>query len=116
PAIFNDEVLGACFQNTLLRFRCYDCVTPSYALKYFLHCMYSGIFQKHAQQTTNIAHLSSGRLATIDFLLPPMEEQHRIIAKVDEFVGLCDRIKSKIARAQALNERLARTLVERAVS
>ena len=116
PAIFNNEVPDACFQNTLLRFRCYDCVTPSYTLKYFLHCMYSGIFQKHAQQTTNIAHLSSGRLATIDFLLPPLEEQHRIVAKVDEFVELCDRVKAKMARAQALNERLAGTLVERAVS
>lgn len=115
PAIFNDEVPGVCFQNTLLRFRCYDRVTPSYALKYFLHCMYSGIFQKYAQQTTNIAHLSSGRLATIDFLLPPLEEQRRIVAKVDEFMGLCDRIKAKIARAQALNERLAGALVERAV-
>lgn len=79
--------------NMLLRFWRYDCVTPSYALKYFLHCMYSGIFQKHAQQTTNIAYLSSGRLATIDFLLPPLEEQYLIGAKVDEFWGA---IRSKL--------------------
>ncbi len=47
--------------------------------------------------------------------VPPLAEQHRIVAKVDEFMALCDRIKAKIARAQALNERLAGALVEWAV-
>ena len=47
--------------------------------------------------------------------VPPLAEQHRIVAKVDEFMALCDRVKAKIAQTQALNERLAGTLVERAV-
>lgn len=116
PAIFNGEIPGACFQNTLLRFRAYDCVTPIYALRYFQSCMHSGRFQQAAQQTTNIAHLSASRLAAIEFPLPPVPEQHRIVAKVDQLMALCDQLKARINQAHQVHEHLANALVEQAVA
>jgi|MedtruStandDraft_1076414.scaffolds.fasta_scaffold02329_6 type I restriction enzyme S subunit len=115
PAFFNGEIPGVCFQNTLLRFRVYECVIPTYALRYFQTCMHSGRFQQAAQQTTNIAHLSASRLAAIDFPLPPLPEQHRIVAKVDQLMGFCDQLKTRLTQARQLNEQLANTLVERAL-
>jgi type I restriction enzyme S subunit len=56
------------------------------------------------------------QLRSCAFPLPPLAEQRRIVAKVDELMALCDRVKVKLVRARALNERLAGTLVEWAVS
>jgi type I restriction enzyme S subunit len=96
PAIFGDEIPGACFQNTLLRFRAFKGVLPEYALLCFRHYLYCGRFQKAVKQTTNMAHLSSGRLIPIEFPLPPKNEQHRIVAKVDQLMTLCDALDQQI--------------------
>ena len=65
---------------------------------------------------STVKHLRVGDVESLCLPLPPLAEQHRIVAKVDELMALCDLIKAKLARAQALNERLAGTLVERAAS
>ena len=49
------------------------------------------------------------------FPLPPLAEQHRIVAKVDELMALCDRLKAYLADSRAQQERLATTLIESAL-
>ena len=49
-------------------------------------------------------------------LLPPLAEQHRIVAKVDELMALCDALKACLAEAQATQIHLADAIVERAVA
>ncbi|MDB4371760.1 restriction endonuclease subunit S [bacterium] len=48
--------------------------------------------------------------------LPPLAEQHRIVAKVDELMALCDALKASLATAQATQLNLADSLVEQAVT
>ena len=48
--------------------------------------------------------------------LPPLAEQHRIVAKVDQLMALCDQLKARLSLARQLNEQLASTLVERALA
>jgi type I restriction enzyme S subunit len=38
PAIYRNEVPGACFQNTLIRFKAHEGIIPEYALTVFLNC------------------------------------------------------------------------------
>ncbi|TGV08754.1 restriction endonuclease subunit S [Mesorhizobium sp. M8A.F.Ca.ET.173.01.1.1] len=40
------------------------------------------------------------------FPLPPLAEQHRIVAKVDELMGLCDRLEAAQAGREAVRDRL----------
>ncbi len=47
--------------------------------------------------------------------LPPVEEQHRIVAKVDELMALCNRLKARLQSTQATQLHLADTLVEAAI-
>jgi type I restriction enzyme S subunit len=48
--------------------------------------------------------------------LPPIPEQHRIVAKVDELIALCDRLKSRINDASQLQQKLADVVVEQAAA
>jgi hypothetical protein len=49
--------------------------------------------------------------ATPLFPLPPLAEQHRIVAKVDELMALCDRLEAEQADAGAAHARLVATLL-----
>jgi type I restriction enzyme, S subunit len=60
--------------------------------------------------------LVSEKLWGLKVDLPPLEERKQIIAKLDELLALCDRLKARILQARQMQERLAGTLVERAVS
>lgn len=61
-----------------------------YALQYFQK---TGAFNISSTQTTNIANISNGILLNTLFPLPPLAEQKRIVAKVDELIALCDELK-----------------------
>ena len=48
--------------------------------------------------------------------LPPTAEQHRIVAKIDELMTLCDALKAHIQDAQTTQVQLADAIVEQAVA
>lgn len=116
PAMYQGEIPGACFQNTLIRFRAKEFTLPQYALIVFRAYLRNGRFRREAQQTTNMAHLSAGRLATIEFPLPPVAEQARIVAKVDQLMALCDTLEAALRRAESTAQKLAEAVVAEIVA
>jgi type I restriction enzyme, S subunit len=56
---------------------------------------------------TTFKEVSGKIVAAIPFPLPPLAEQHRIVAKVDELMGLCDRLAAARAGREELRDRLA---------
>ena len=51
--------------------------------------------------------LNQARAIDIPLPLPPLAEQHRIIAKVDEMMALCDRLQAERTDREAIRDRLA---------
>jgi type I restriction enzyme, S subunit len=84
PAMWRGEFEGYCFQNTLLRFQARAPMNAEFCLLVFRHYLHAKRFKKESQITTNIAHLSSGRFVTIEFPVPPLEEQAEIVRRVSE--------------------------------
>lgn len=56
-----------------------------------------------------------GYLRNLVLALPPIAEQERIVAKVDELMALCDQLRSRLSDAQTTQLHLADALVEQAI-
>jgi type I restriction enzyme, S subunit len=63
-----------------------------------------------------IEGLSKKVLEKFEFPIPPLAEQHRIVAKVDELMALCDQLKASLATAQTTQLNLADSLVDAAIN
>jgi type I restriction enzyme S subunit len=50
------------------------------------------------------------------FPLPPLAEQHRIVAKVDALMALCDRLEASVAATAATRRRLLDALLAEALA
>jgi type I restriction enzyme S subunit len=51
-------------------------------------------------------NISKIKILRFPFALPPLAEQHRIVAKVDELMALCDRLKASQCEREARRDRL----------
>ncbi|RUV79070.1 restriction endonuclease, partial [Mesorhizobium sp. M5C.F.Ca.IN.020.14.1.1] len=56
---------------------------------------------------TTFKEVSGKIVAAIPFPLPPLAEQNRIVAKVDELMGLCDQLEAARASRERSRDRLA---------
>jgi type I restriction enzyme, S subunit len=61
-------------------------------------------------------NLNQGILRNLVFGLPPLAEQRRIVAKVDELIALCDRLERQLTDATELRRRLFGALVSEATA
>ena len=87
-AIWNLDV-SYCIQNHLHRLR----PLADIDIKYFYYIMYYyKNVTKIAGKGIGIKGLSSNVLHNILFPLPPVEEQHRIVEKLDKLIPLCSQI------------------------
>ena len=64
---------------------------------------------------THTNKLNLGDLKTIAVTLPPLKEQHRIVAKVDELMAVCDELEQSLAAEQTERARLLEALLHDAL-
>jgi type I restriction enzyme S subunit len=57
--------------------------------------------------------ISAGKLKTCLVPLPPLAEQHRIVAKVDELMALCDQLEAARQKREQGRERLLASTLQR---
>ncbi len=60
--------------------------------------------------------LNLDNIRSLRIPLPPLAEQHRIVAKVDELMALCDQLEASLASAQADRTRLLDALLHEALA
>jgi type I restriction enzyme S subunit len=88
-------------------------IFPEYVMN-FLACEYSlNAFRVGSAQTTNIANITFSTIRDHKIPVPPLAEQHRIVAKVDELMALCDRLEAARAEREATRDRLTASTLAR---
>jgi type I restriction enzyme S subunit len=65
--------------------------------------------------SASMKNVSREQILNLAVPLPPLAEQHRIVAKVDELMALCDRLKADLAESRKRQARLASILIETAL-
>jgi len=116
-AIWRDEISGCIHQNHVFRVRPPSQeIRPEWVVVYVNSKIGRRFFEEASKQTTNLASINMTQLRSCPLLLPPLAEQHRIVAKVDALMALCDRLDSVLRNADATRARLLDTLLHEALS
>jgi type I restriction enzyme S subunit len=111
-AIWRGEIGRCLHQNHIFRARgCSDEFLPRWAELYLNSTPARNYFAGSSKQTTNLASINMAQLRSCAFPLPPLPEQHRIVAKVDELMALCDRLEARQQDAEAAHARLVQALL-----
>jgi len=63
-----------------------------------------------------VQNIRSSQLFEAPIPLPPLAEQHRIVAKVDELMGLCDRLEASLTDTADTRRRLLDALLAEALA
>jgi len=72
---------------------------------------FSGYFISIAQHAIGQSSINQGKIKNIPVPIPPLAEQHRIVAKVDELMALCDQLEQEQTDHQTTHQTLVETLL-----
>ncbi|MEL6553325.1 MAG: restriction endonuclease subunit S [Cyanobacteria bacterium J06621_11] len=99
-AIWNSEIPECIHQNHVFKARRYLQKQNIFWLEKFLNSTIARTyFAGASKQTTNLASINKTQLRGCPIPIPPLPEQHRIVAKVDQLMALCDTLEQQIDNA-----------------
>lgn len=116
PAIYRGSPPNVAFTNSLIRFQANEWVDPEWALLVFRSHMHNRRFMRESQITTNIAYLAAGRFKTVEFPLPPLQEQRLRVAAARARLEACARLRSEVQFAAKRTRTLRRSILAAAFS
>jgi type I restriction enzyme, S subunit len=99
PAIWRNEIPGACFQNTVIRVRPLDkaAILPEFLRLVFLRDCVTGHFARLAPGV-GIVHIGAERLAQWSVPLASLPEQRRIVEEVERVLSVTDQNAVNVER------------------
>ncbi len=96
PAVLNQHIFRCDFKT--------EAFDPNY-LRLAINGRLDEMIEK-AHGGVGLQHITKGKLEAMLIGLPPLAEQHRIVAKVDELMALCDKLEQVRAGREAVRDRL----------
>ena len=103
----------ACFPDSVVGLIVHVSFEDARFFEYFLRTAKNDLHEfapSTAQKNINL-----GILMDVLIPLPPLAEQRRIVAKVDELMALCDRLEASLARGKETRGRLVEVLLHEAL-
>lgn len=112
-AIWNSDIQNMKIQKALHRIRLNNNVLNKYV--YFLFVLYAqnGVLGKYFTGTT-IKHLTGQSLKSVDFPLPPLSEQQRIVAEIESRLSQAEAVEESIGKALQQAEALRQSILKKA--
>jgi type I restriction enzyme, S subunit len=116
-AIWRNEIPGCIHQNHVFRVRCASAdVLPEWVVMFVNSPLGRSLFADAAKQTTNLASINMTQLRGCPLPIPDTDEQHRIVARVDELMTLCDQLETALTRAETTRHRLLDALLHESLA
>ena len=84
-------------------------------LAWLLRSPYLQSQMKEKSRQSAQPNLFLGAISTLIMLIPPLAEQNRIVAKVEELINLCDQLTGLLQKAQGTQIKLTDAVVENAL-
>ncbi len=72
--------------------------------------------EKPIRSAVGLKNVNLTEFAALTIPLPPLAEQHRIVAKVDELMVLCSRLETQLATAQRARGQLLEAVIHEALA
>ena len=111
-AIWRAEIPVCLHQNHVFRARMRSTeLTPFWFERYFNSPVGRGYFESASKQTTNLASINMRQVRSCPIPLPPVAEQRRIVAKVEQLMALVDALETQLAASRATAANLLSALV-----
>jgi type I restriction enzyme S subunit len=85
-------------------------VNPKYTFYFSISPLVQSQIEKSINKTTQ-ANVGLKSIQNYLFPLPPLAEQHRIVAKVDTLMALCDALESRLKERAGVQEKFANAVV-----
>ena len=104
-AVWDERESDIYFQKAIHRVRFCDIVDGRYFVKALRTSADDGRLAEYFTGT-GIKHFTGKALKNYLFPLPPLAEQRRIVTKVDELMGLCDRLEGSLTNEDESGSRL----------
>lgn len=101
-----------CFGNKLLANETWAVVVPEFVRFVYMSDFFYSEFT--SRKTSIIGGISIKNFLRLPFPLPPLDEQRRIVAKVDTLMELCDRLEAALTTADTTRTRLLEALIHEA--
>ena len=111
-AVWRDELPMCLHQNHVFKARGFTVEWNAlWAQLYLNSAVARSYFASSAKQTTNLASINMTELKACAFPVPPLTEQARIVARVEELMRLCDALESKGQLEAPQHAQLVQTLL-----
>ena len=111
-AVWTGEINPCVYQNHLIRLRCVQSASIAFT-KLFLNAP-SGTdeMKRLAITTSGLYNLSVGKIRNFVVPVPPLTEQSRIVARIEELRRLCADLRQCLSASQTTQAHLAEALME----
>ena len=111
-AIWRAEIPVCLHQNHVFRARLRSIeFAPFWFERYFNSPIGRRYFESASKQTTNLASINMRQVRSCPIPIPPLAEQRRIVAKVEQLMALVDALETQLAASRATAANLLSALV-----
>jgi type I restriction enzyme S subunit len=112
-AVWRGEMEECYFQKAVHRVRTQDDLAPDFLVHVLRWFADTNAFERYITGST-INHLPQEDLRTLPIPAPPVEEQQRIVAEIEQQLSLINSLRAAVESAQKRNASLRRSILERA--
>lgn len=113
-AIWSGEIGDCVHQNHIIRVRLRECL-PAYANAFWNSPVGTSIVGSRAVTTSGLYSLSTKKIAAIPLPLPPQEEQHEIVLRMNVLLHLADAVERRVKAATQNAAKLAQSVLTKAL-